>query len=84
MPSPFPGMDPYIENQKWEDFHSRFMTTFADQLMPIVRPRYIVDVEKRVYLERIDLSTPAQSLVADAAIYHRFDHLDLTTVIRPT
>lgn len=77
MPSPFPGMDPYIENQKWEDFHSIFMTTFADLLMPIVRPRYIVDVEKRVYLERIDLSTPAQSLVADAAIYHRFDHLDL-------
>ena len=53
------------------------MTTFADLLMPIVRPRYIVDVEKRVYLERIDLSTPVQSLVADAAIYHRFDHLDL-------
>lgn len=21
MPSPFPGMDPFIENQRWSDFH---------------------------------------------------------------
>jgi hypothetical protein len=24
MPSPFPGMDPYIEKHKWEDFHPTF------------------------------------------------------------
>ncbi len=75
MPSPFPGMDPFIESQKWEDFHTSFITAIRDALVPAVRPRYIVDVEHRIYLERIDPSEPVQTLVADAAIYHRFDHL---------
>lgn len=76
MPSPFPGMDPFIENQKWEDFHTRFVSILADQLMPSVRPKYVVDVDRRVYLERIDPTLAVQTIVADAAIYHRFDHLE--------
>ncbi len=75
MPSPFPGMDPFIESQKWEDFHTSFITAIRDALVPAVRPKYIVDVERRIYLERIDPTEPVQTLVADAAIYHRFDHL---------
>ncbi len=75
MPSPFPGMDPFIESQKWEDFHARFVTAIGDALVPVVRPKYIVDVERRIYLERIDPTEPVQTWVADAAIYHRFDHL---------
>ena len=75
MPSPFPGMDPFIEGQKWEDFHASFITAIRDVLVPAVRPKYIVDVERRIYLERIDPAEPVQTLVADAAIYHRFDHL---------
>jgi len=75
MPSPFPGMDPFIEGQKWEDFHASFITAIRDALVPVVRPKYIVDVERRIYLERNDPAEPVQTLVADAAIYHRFDHL---------
>ena len=74
MPSPFPGMDPFIESQKWEDFHTRFMTAIGDALVPAVRPKYIVDVERRIYLERIDPTAPVQTLVADAAIYNRFEN----------
>jgi hypothetical protein len=51
MPSPFPGMDPFVENQEWEDFHTRFNTQLADTLAPGVEPRYIVRVERRVYVE---------------------------------
>jgi len=51
MPSPFPGMDPFIEDQEWEDFHTRFNTTLSDALAPGVEPRYIVRVERRVYVE---------------------------------
>ncbi len=76
MPSPFPGMDPFIENQKWEDFHTSFVSAIRDALVPSVRPKYVVEVERRVYLERIDATVAAQSLVADAAIYHRFDHVE--------
>lgn len=51
MPSPFPGMDPYIEGQGWEDFHARVIALIAEMLMPHVRPRYVVRVEERVYFE---------------------------------
>ncbi len=52
MPSPFPGMDPYIEEQHWQGFHTRFVTVLGDALVGQVRPRYIVDVEEYVYLSR--------------------------------
>ncbi len=68
MPSPFPGMDPFIESQKWEGFHTRFITGICDTLVSIVRPRYDVDVEKRVYLERRDLESSARSFVADVGV----------------
>ena len=51
MPSPFPGMDPFIEDQEWQDFHSRFNLAISDVLAPGVEPRYVVRVERRVYVE---------------------------------
>src|SRR3989442_9357114 len=50
MPSPFPGMDPFIEGQQWEDFHASLIPALKDALVPTVRPRYVVQVEERVYL----------------------------------
>ncbi len=52
MPSPFPGMDPFIEGQRWPDFHTTFITIVREMLMPRVRPRYVVEVEEYVYLAR--------------------------------
>jgi hypothetical protein len=52
MPSPFPGMDPFIEGQLWQDFHTTFLTVIREILMPQVRPRYVVEVEQYVYLAR--------------------------------
>lgn len=52
MPSPFPGMDPFIEGQTWQDFHTTFLTVIREVLMPRVRPRYIVKVQQHVYLAR--------------------------------
>ena len=68
MPSPFPGMDPFIESQKWEDFHTRFLTAISDAIVNVVRPKYVVEVERRIYLETHDPTTPVQSFVADAAL----------------
>src|SRR4051794_21829204 len=51
MPSPFPGMDPYLENPAlWPDFHARFITIASDFLAERLRPRYVVGIEERVYL----------------------------------
>ncbi len=53
MPSPFPGMDPFLEGDEWEDFHSRFITTMAVKLLPGIRPDYAVRTERRVYVEHL-------------------------------
>lgn len=51
MPSPFPGMDPFIEGQKWPDFHVRLVYELAAALTPSLRPQYTASIEERVYLE---------------------------------
>jgi hypothetical protein len=44
-------MDPFIEGQEWEDFHHELISALRQSLMDQVAPRYVVRVEKRVYLE---------------------------------
>jgi hypothetical protein len=41
MPSPFPGMDPYIEDYEWSDFHVSFHAVLSEILGPIIRPNYV-------------------------------------------
>lgn len=41
MPSPFPGMDPYIEQSKlWVDFHNRLADEISAQLNSQIRLAY--------------------------------------------
>lgn len=50
MPSPFPGMDPYIEQPPfWSSFHSRLMVAIADAIEPQLGSQYYVEVETRTY-----------------------------------
>src|SRR5262245_18980932 len=42
MPSPFPGMDPYLEGSEWSSVHVALSAEMARQLAPKVRPKYIV------------------------------------------
>ena len=52
MKMPFPGMDPYLEHPAvWPSVHTRLMVWLAEQLRPLIRPRYVASVEERVYLE---------------------------------
>lgn len=51
MPSPFPGMDPYIERSElWPDFHDRLITHTAEAIQPLVRPRYAALTQDRLYV----------------------------------
>ena len=55
MASPFPGMDPYLEQPAfWSSFHTRFMVAVADALDAQLFPRYYVDVETRTYIDDDD------------------------------
>ena len=52
MPSPFPGMDPYLEHPDlWPDVHDGLIASLRDALAPIVRPSYYVALEERTYLD---------------------------------
>jgi len=59
MPSPFPGMDPFLEaSELWSEVHSRLIVAIADAIAPKLLPSYYVAIEKRTYL-----STPEDSLL---------------------
>lgn len=51
MPSPFPGMDPFIEGQAWAEFHTDFVVALREALMPQLVPRYVARIEQRVIVE---------------------------------
>lgn len=40
MPSPFPGMDPYLEGYLWPDVHNALAAKIRQVLTPLLRPRY--------------------------------------------
>ncbi len=48
MPSPFPGMDPYLEGYLWPDVHSALANKIRASLAPLLRPKYMARLE--VYL----------------------------------
>ncbi len=51
MPSPFPGMDPYLESPAiWPDVHHELISQIRAVLNPALRPRYVARVELRVYI----------------------------------
>jgi len=60
-------MDPFIESQKWADFHTRLITALSDALVPSVRPKYVIDVEERVYIER-DPDDPVMIVRPDVTV----------------
>ena len=45
MPSPFPGMDPYLEGYLWLDVHSALAHTIRQQLAPQIQPKYVARLE---------------------------------------
>jgi hypothetical protein len=44
--SPFPGMDPYLEGEMWQEFHSTFTHQLRSQLMSKLPPTYVALLEK--------------------------------------
>src|SRR5713101_3843749 len=55
MPSPFPGMDPYLEHPAlWPDVHNSLLAAVRDSVAPDVAPRYYVALERRTYVLKPD------------------------------
>jgi hypothetical protein len=50
MTNPFPGMNPYLEHPDfWPEVHHLLISSIFESLVPQLLPKYIVDIEKRVY-----------------------------------
>jgi hypothetical protein len=54
MPSPFPGMDPYLEGSEWASMHVELSSEIARQLAPQLRPKYVVRTMRRCITELLD------------------------------
>ncbi len=54
MPSPFPGMDPYLEQPDvWHDFHQAFITGIRSSLTPQLRPTYLAKLDDHIYIHEL-------------------------------
>ena len=54
MPSPFPGMNPYLEQDAfWQDFHLKFLPATCERLVAQVRPKYIVMLGEHIYVHEL-------------------------------
>ena len=54
MPTPFPGMDPYLERRGlWGEIHTNLIVEIQHFLTPLLRPKYRVAVEHRTYLSLV-------------------------------
>ena len=57
MPSPFPGMDPYIEDPEiWSDFHGGVADEMRAELNRVLSPRYVARMTPRVTYEIVEIA----------------------------
>ena len=62
MPSPFPGMDPYLEEPGlWPDVQHGLISQMQAVLNRQLRPKYHVRVEERVYIS--DENDPGREVI---------------------
>jgi hypothetical protein len=69
MPSPFPGMDPYLEGSEWSSVHVALSAEMARQLAPKVRQKYIVRTARRCVTDMPEgIAVTAGDLYPDASV----------------
>jgi hypothetical protein len=68
--SPFPGMDPYLEAPGlWPDVHARLMNIFAEQLTPLLAPKYVAELNTQIVIDRIlDEPPETRAVLPDVTI----------------
>ncbi len=80
MPTPFPGMDPYLEEDGyWHQVHISLIVDIRRNLIQQLQPYYYVEIEQRTYLAVIppqDTGIP-DVMVVDA--YHPYGNVTVTT-----
>jgi hypothetical protein len=69
MPSPFPGIDPYLESQgHWLDFHARFVPVFADAVNEQLPEGYLARIDERMTLVELPHEDQARLIRPDVSV----------------
>jgi hypothetical protein len=69
MPSPFPGMDPYLEGALWTTLHHSLGTEMIRQLAPRLRPRYVALPVERFVMDIVSgVSVTTTSIYPDVGV----------------
>ena len=73
MPSPFPGMNPYLEQPAaWQDFHQAFITHMRDALAAQIRPEFFVKIEESVFIHEPDADERGKMFARpDVSVFER-------------
>lgn len=70
MPSPFPGMDPFLESPgAWSDFHYTFVNYWREAIADGLPDEYEANIGERVYLIEVDPKT-RKLIYPDVAVTH--------------
>ena len=88
MPSPFPGMDPYLEGALWTTLHHSLGTEIVRQLAPRLRPRYVALPVERFVIDIVSgVSVTTASIYPDVGVTEAQPqaqgHAGATTVSAP-
>ena len=73
MPSPFPGMDPYLESDMWQEFHGTLANAIRQQLLTVLPPQYVALLSKRYALyspsvSLLDLPAETRAIYPDVHV----------------
>ncbi len=72
MPSPFPGMDPYLEaTYIWPDFHDRLAGHLSGELNSVLPPPYYARLEMRPEVGIAEEAGQGRRIVPDVALASR-------------
>lgn len=69
MPSPFPGMDPFIECGPWSDFHTSAIAEIRRGLNRELPDGYAARVEQRVYVDDDPPEIGSREVAPDAIVF---------------
>ena len=63
MKSPFPGVDPFLEDPtQWNSVHTRLLVAISDQLAGLFAPNFFIRIGERVH--QTSLADPYQQPIA--------------------
>ncbi len=72
MPSPFPGMNPYLEHPRfWADFHNAYLTYLRAVIRVAVEPRYYVQLQEHIYLRDLEGDESRLTGIGDVSVLPR-------------